>query len=60
MRAPMSPSELAALIADALVDAGPVPRERFEDAAHIAEAEIAVRLALGNEIVAGRDSAPPE
>jgi hypothetical protein len=56
----MSPSELAALIADALVDAGPVPRERFEDAAHIAEAEIAVRLALGNEIVAGRDSAPPE
>ncbi|HEY0152840.1 MAG TPA: hypothetical protein VGB92_12640 [Longimicrobium sp.] len=56
----MSASQLAALIADALVDAGLVPRERFEDAAHITEAEIEVRLALGNEIVPGRDSAPPE
>jgi hypothetical protein len=56
----MSASQLAALIVDALVDAGLVPRERFEDAAHIAEGEIEVRLALGNEIVARRDSAPPE
>jgi hypothetical protein len=54
----MSASQLAALIVDALVDAGIVPRERLEDAILIAETEIEVRFALGNEIVAGRASAP--
>jgi hypothetical protein len=45
---PLSSEELAALIADALVDAGLVARERFEEAARVAAEEIDARKAAGD------------
>ena len=51
------PAEIAAdamaeLIVDALVDAGLVQRERFDEAVAVAAEEIRVRQALGNYLPA--------
>lgn len=45
---PISAEDMAALIVDALVDAGFLAREQFEAAVAVAAREILIRQALGN------------
>ncbi len=47
-RQKLSSEDLAALIVDALVDAGIIDRDRVEDAIAIAAEEITVRKAAGD------------